>query len=90
MNEDGVAGLHAVGTTQQIGTRQPLQHHRRTGAEIDRIREIQQAIGRHAAGFAIGADGAAGIGDAVAGLDVGDTVANRFDDAGTFEADPRR
>jgi hypothetical protein len=90
MDQDGVAGLDLAGTAQQVLRGHALQHHRRTGLEVDRVGQLDQAVGRDVAHFGIGADRAAGIGDAVADLEVRDRAAHRLDHAGAFEADAGR
>lgn len=90
MDQDGVAGLHAIGAPQQVLRGEPLQHHRRTLLEADRVRQFHQALGRHVAHFGVGAERAAGIGDAVAHRDIGHALADRLHHARALQADTRR
>ena len=49
-----------------------------------------QSLGRHDPRLAVGAERPAGIGDAVAGLQIGDAGADFLDDAGRLGAEPAR
>jgi len=90
MDQDGVAGLHRTGAAQEVLRGHALQHHRRASLEVDRVGQLDQAVGRHVAQFRVGADRAAGIGDAVAYLEIGHRAAHLLDHAGGFEADAGR
>jgi hypothetical protein len=87
MQEHGVAELGAVGPMDQVIGRQALQHHRRGLFVLDRVGQLDQRRSRHDARFGIGAGRSAGIGDAVAGLHIGDAVADRLDGARSLQAD---
>jgi len=67
-----------------------LEHHRRRLSVVDAVRDGDQAIGRHQPFLGIGADRRVGVGDPVAGLELGDAGAHRLDHAGRFEADDSR
>ena len=89
VDQHGIAGLHAVGLAQQVGSGQALQHHRRAGVETDAVGQDQQAMRRDVAHLGIGANRPAGIGHAVADLDLGDALTDRLDHPGAFQADAR-
>jgi hypothetical protein len=86
MDQDGVARLHRAGTAQQVLRSHALQHHRRAGLEVDRVGQLDQTVGRNVAHLCIGADRAAGIGDAVADLQFGNRAADGFDHPGALKA----
>ena len=85
-----VAGLDREGFLDQVLHRHALQHHRRALLERQGVGEFHQLLGGHHARFRIGTLRAAGVGDAIASLDVGDAAAYCLDDAGTFSAQAGR
>ena len=87
--QHGVPGLDRIRFFDQVLHRHALQHHRRTLLKRNRIGQLHEFLGRHHTRFTISALRAAGIGDAVAGLDVGDARADRFDYACAFSAEAR-
>ena len=90
VDQHGIARLHTVGTAQQVSTGQPLQHHRRSGTEIDGCRQLQEPIGWHVTRLAVGANRAARIGDTVARHDIAHPLADGLDHPGAFKADAGR
>ena len=90
MQQDGVAGLDAIGLADQVLRRQALQHHGGGGLVIDAVGQLEQAIGRDQPGFGIGADRRSAIGDAVACLQIGDAGADFLDHAGGLAAETAR
>jgi hypothetical protein len=46
LDQHGIARLHAIGLAQQVGGRQALQHHGRTGVERNGLRQNQQPMRR--------------------------------------------
>ena len=78
--------LTLVGAADEVLRGHALEHHRGCGVEVDGVGEMDQAVRGDDAGGGVGADRAAGIGDAVAGFDGGDVVADGHDGAGAFHA----
>ncbi|MCY1187882.1 hypothetical protein D9M73_289190 [compost metagenome] len=89
VEQDGFARLHRVGLLEQVLHGQALEHHRRRLLEADAVGEFDQVGLRQHMHFAIGAQRAAGIGDAVADLEPGDLLAHRLDHSGAFSAQAR-
>jgi hypothetical protein len=87
VNEDHLAFADFVDLTDEVLHGQAFEHHRRGLLVRDAFGEHHQPIGRHDAHFAIGPEGATGVGDAVARLDIFDTWADRLDYAGGFGSD---
>ncbi len=90
MEQDGLAGFDPIGLADQILHRQALQHHRGGGLVIDAVGQLDQAIGRNQPRLGIGAERCISIGDAVAGLQIGDAGPDFLDDAGRLAAEPAR
>ena len=88
VEQDGVAGLDLIGLADQVLRRQALQHHRRGGLVVDAVGQLQQAVGRDQPRFGIGAERRRAIGDAIAGLQVGDPGADFLDHAGASPPSP--
>ena len=82
VNQHRVAGLHTVGAAQQ--------QHRRSVPKVDAVRQFQQLPRRQAARLAVGTERSAGVGRPVAGHNISDPGADRFDDPGTLEAQTTR
>jgi hypothetical protein len=79
-----------LGPLEQVLRREALEHHGRAGVEVDSIGQLAHALGRHHAQFAITAGRLAGIGGAVTGLEVGDTLTHRLDHSRGLHAQRRR
>ena len=90
VDEDGLAGPHAVGAMQQVFGGHALQHQRRRRLVVDLVRQHHDLVRRQGADADIGARRRAGIGDAVARQQMGDAVADIQDHAGRFHADAAR
>ena len=75
---------------EQVLGGQALEHHGRTGLEADAVRQLAHALGRHHPHFAIAARWLAGIGRAVAHLEVAHALAHRLDHTGGFHAQLHR
>ncbi len=69
--------------------RQALEHHRRGGRIVDRIRDFHQPGGVDHARLGVGAE-IHRVGDAVADREIADAVAERLDLADRFHAEDRR
>ena len=92
MEQHEVAFLQAalrLRALEQVLRGEALEHHGRAGVEVDRIGQLAHALGRHHAQLAIAAGRLAGVGGAVAGLQVRDARAHGLDDAGRFHAQRR-
>ncbi len=83
-------GLHLVRAADQVPRGHALQHHRRALLVGDAVGQFHQSVGRHDARLAIGAERSAGIGDAVARLQVGDAGPDLLDNACSLGAEPAR
>ncbi len=94
MKDDGVARLHLVKALDQILDGHPLEHHRGGLLGRDAVGNLHDARRRDVARFTVAADRlqrrAARVDDAVAGLELGDAVADGFDDARRLAADAAR
>src|ERR1700722_8169031 len=90
MNEDRLARLYDMGATDQIPGGHAFEHHRRGLLVADAVGNRDQPIRREYPLFAIGAERPAGIGDAVAGLEIADARPDLFDNSGAFAAEPAR
>ena len=90
MEQDEVPGLHRIGAAEQELDRHALQHHSGGRLEIDRIRQLDQALGRVVAEGGIGAVRGRAIGDAVARLELGDAGPDCLHRAGGFQAEAAR
>ena len=87
MEQDGVAFPDLVDLANEVLHGQAFEHHRRGLLVGDAGRQHHQPVGRHHALLAIGAKRPAGIGDAIAGLDVGDALTDLLDPAGGLGAE---
>jgi hypothetical protein len=67
-----------------------LEHHAGRGVERDALGQPHHVLRRHHTLLAVAARRVAGVGGAVAGLEVRDTLAHGLDDAGTFHAQRER
>ena len=90
VQQNGVAGFHAIGLADQILRGQAFQHHGRCSLVIDAVRHLEQTIRRDHPRLGIGAHRRIAIGDAVAGLEVSDARADILDHAGALAAEPTR
>ena len=90
VKQDRVAGFDAIGLADQVLCRQALQHHRRGGRVVDAVGQFEQPVGRDQPRFGIGAERRTAIGDAVAGLQIGDAGSDFLDDAGCLAAQAAR
>ena len=86
----GLQSLDRQRLLQQVLRGQPLQHHAGCRVEGNAVGQAHHVLGRHHARFAVAARRVAGIGGAVAGLQVRDANAYRLDDAGAFHAQRQR
>ena len=82
----GLQGLDRLDAAQQVLRRQAFEHHGRAGFERDAIGQLAHAFGGHHALFAIAAGRHAGVGRAVAHLQVRDALAHGLDHARSFHA----
>jgi len=88
-----VAGLQTalwLRAGQQVGGGHALEHHGRTGLEIDAVRQLHDTLCRHHAHLAVAARRLAGVGDAVTGLQVRDARTHRLDHARRLHAQRQR
>jgi hypothetical protein len=90
VKEHPVPALERDGAVKEVFDRQPLEHHRRTFLEADAFGQGADLGRGHDAGLAIGAGRLGGIGGAVAGPQMGDTRADRLDDARPLHPERRR
>ena len=88
VEQDGLAGLHAIGPPQQVLRGHALEHHRRGLLVADAVRERDQAICGHQPALGVGADRRRGVGHALPRPQVAHPLAHGLDHAGAFE--PRR
>jgi hypothetical protein len=89
MEQHVVAGLEAAlrqRALEQVLGGQALEHHGRAGFEADGVGQLADALRRHDAHLAVRTGRMAGIGRAVANLEMRDTLAHRLDDARAFHA----
>ena len=89
VKENKVAGLQAFnrqGLLQQVLRREAFQHHGRAGVKGDVVRQLAHRFGRHHTALAVAARRVAGIGRAVAHLEVRDPCAHGFNNACTLHA----
>ncbi len=89
MEENGFAAPQFVGLAQQVLGGEPLEHHRGGLFEVDAVGQVDQLLLRQHMQFAVGAQRAGGVGDAVADLETGHFAAHRLDLAGTFATQSR-
>ena len=75
---------------QQVLHGQALEHHGGAGLKTDRIRQLADAFGRHHAHLAVAAGRLAGIGSAVACLQVRNAFANGLHNARRLHAQAQR
>ena len=75
---------------QQVLRRQALEHHGRTGLEIDGVWQLADAFGRHHADLAIAARRLAGVGGAIACLEVRHARSDGLDHAGRLHPELQR
>ena len=80
-----VARPDLVDVADQIARGHALQHHRRRGAVVDRVRQLDHPVRSDQPGFGIGADGRC-VGDPVARFQMGDAGADRIDDTRRLHA----
>ena len=89
MEKYEVTGLQAtlgLCALEQVLRRQALEHHGSAGLKGDRIGQFAHALGGHHAHFAVATGRLAGIGSAVAHLEVRHALAHGFDHARAFHA----
>ena len=79
-----------LGAAQQVLRGQALEHHGRASFKRNCVRQLAHALRRHDAHFAVTARRLAGVGGAVARLQVRDAFADGFDDARRFHAKLQR
>ena len=86
VEEDRVAGLHREGPAQEVLRRHALQHHRGGGVVIDPVRQLDHEldVGEPLLGVVAEGDD---VGDAVAGLEARDALADLDDLAGRLVAE---
>ncbi len=88
-----VAGLQPalrLGAAQQVLHRQALEHHGGTGLEGDSVGQLADAFGRHHTQLAVAAGRLAGVGGAVAHLQVRDALAHGLDHTRGLHAELQR
>ena len=88
--QDRLAALERIDLAEQVLRRHALHHQRRGGAVGHARGQRDQHVGRHDADVGVRALRAEQVADAVAGADVGDAGADRFDDADGVAAEPVR
>ena len=87
VQQDGVAGLHPrVGLQQPVGGAEAAHGRGGGGFMADPVGQLDQRADRHHPLGRIGAERAAGVGDAVAGREAGDARPDRLDHAGGLDA----
>lgn len=86
MDEYRLPGSDRVGAADQVFRGHPLEHHRRSLALTDPIRQPDQPLCRKITRFGIGPQGTAGIGNPITRSEIGNPLADRFHDPGGLEA----
>ena len=90
MEQNGLAALEFIGLTQQVLHGQTLEHHPGGGFEADLVRQLHQIGFRQDVQFAVGAQRAAAVRDAVTDLEPCNVAAHRLNNACTFRAQAGR
>src|SRR6516225_2826951 len=90
MDQNRLAGFHGMGAPYQIPGSHAFQHHRCSLLIGDARGNRHEPISRNHPLVSIGAYRPAGIGDAVARVEPGDTRPNLLDDTGRLGAEPAR
>ena len=90
MDQDRLAWFDLMRAAQQVPGGHALQHHRRALLVGDAVGERHKPVGRHDPRLAIGAKRPAGIGDAVARLQIADPRPDLLDHPGRLGAEPAR
>src|SRR5258708_6824383 len=89
VDEGDVAGLHRIEVGREVAGGQPLHHHRRRRAVVDRVGNLHQGRGRDGDPLCITA-GHVNPGDAPTGFDIFDTISHRKDTAHSLDAQNHR
>ena len=90
MQQDGVARFDAIGLADQVLRGEALEHHRRRRLVVDAVGQFQQTIGWDQPRFGISTDRRRAVGDAIAGLEMGDARSHFLDHARALAAEPAR